>query len=524
MTSLIKVLRQWIIPPVPLFWYTGTTNWCLVGKIRWFAVDSKLGVHIPFMGVDVVECFQKGDDPIDAINHMMSFLTAVCHTGRQTTYAAGTMRKYTPGASGSNTGKQRTVICYNCKGEGHIAKQCTKPKRKRDETSGLPEPQTSQTVITHKLLSNMNLDAYDSDCDELNSAKIALMANLSRNGSDALTEVHNPDNLTYDLINQSEQIMTSSEQSNDVNQTETKITSDSNIIPYSQYLSETQQETVQNSNSSAQQDALILSMFEQLNTQVMNCTNVNLEYKSANTALTTELDRYKEVVKDLKEMQNVENSFSGSNEQYVKIERLKQTLSEQVEENRNIDREIALEKKIKQLDNIIFKRGQSAQTVHMMTKSKICYEHSTKQAISFEKPFYLKKVWESKPKLYDGNVILKMDTIMIPDSDETLMLYEESHSKMLLKEQDPMVVKNKVNTKPINYVVLNNDYNKRFVRQSNLYSEHAYWKATSVPPLDPSPSSTTNKVEVPKELPNVSMVNTSLKELKRHLIGFDQHS
>ncbi|GJR62489.1 retrovirus-related pol polyprotein from transposon TNT 1-94 [Tanacetum coccineum] len=262
---------------------------------------------------------------------------------------------------------------------------------------------------------------------------------------------------------------------------------------------------------------------------------------SANKALTTELDRYKEEVKDLKEMQNVENSFSGSNEQYAEIVRLKQTLFEQVqekdslmktvsdlkndlkiEENRNIDREIALEKKIKQLDNIIFKRGQSAQTVHMMTKSKICYDHSTKQAIGFEKPFYLKKVRESKPKLYDGNVILKMDAIVIPDTDETLMHCEESHSKMLLKEQDPMVVKHRVNTKPINYAVLNNDYNKRFVRQSDLYSEHAYWKATSVTPLDPSPSSTTNKVEVPKELPKVSMVNTSLKELKRHLTGFDQ--
>ncbi|GJV57551.1 retrovirus-related pol polyprotein from transposon TNT 1-94 [Tanacetum coccineum] len=549
----------------------------------------------------IVPVFQKGDDPIDAINHMMSFLTAVVTSrypttnnqlrtssnprqqatiydgkvtvqpvqGRQTTYAAGTTRKYTPGASGSNTGKQRTVICYNCKGEGHISKQCTMPKRKRDETwfndkvllvqaqasgqvlteeeiafladPGLPDTQTSQTVITHNAAYQADdLDAYDSDCDELNSAKIALMANLSRNGSDALTEVHNPDNLAYDLINQSEQIMTSSEQSNDVNQTETEITSDSNIIPYSQYLSETQQETVQNSNSSAQQDALILSMFEQLNTQVMNCTNVNLEYKSANKALTTELDRYKEEVKDLKEMQNVENSFSGSNEQYAEIERLKQTLSEQVqekdslmktvsdlkndlkmEENRNIDREIALEKKIKQLDNIIFKRGQSAQTVHMMTKSKICYDHSTKQAIGFEKPFYLKKVRESKPKLYDGNVILKMDAIVIPDSDETLMLCEESRSKMLLKEQDPMVVKHKVNTKPINYAILNNDYNKRFVRQSDLYSEHAYWKATSVPTLDPSHSSTTVKVEVPKELPKVSMVNTSFKELKRYLIGFD---
>ncbi|GJT85339.1 hypothetical protein Tco_1067056 [Tanacetum coccineum] len=359
----------------------------------------------------IVPVFQKGDDPIDAINHMMSFLTAVVTSrypttnnqlrtssnprqqatiydgkvtmqpvqGRQTTYAARTMRKYTPGVSGSNTGKQRTVIYYNCKGEGHIAKQCTKPKRKRDETWF--NNKVLLTVINHNAAYQADdLDAYDSDCDELNSAKIALMANLSRNGSDALTE-----------------------------------------------------ETVQNSNSSAQQDALILSMFEQLNTQVMNCTNVNLEYKSANKALTTELDKYKEEVKDLKEMQNVENSFSGSNEQYAEIERLKQTLSEQ----------------------------------------------------------------ESKPKLYDGNVILKMDTIVIPNSDETLILCEESP-------------------------ILNNDYNKQFVPQSDLYSEHAYWKATSVTPLDPSPSSTTNKVEVLKELPQVSMVNTSLKELKRHLTGFDQ--
>ncbi|GJX17104.1 retrovirus-related pol polyprotein from transposon TNT 1-94 [Tanacetum coccineum] len=137
--------------------------------------------------------------------------------GKQTSYAAGTTRKYTPSASGSNTRKQRTVICYNCKGEGHIAKQCTKPKRKMDETwfndkvllvqaqassqalieeeiafladPGLPDIQTSQTVITHNAAYQADdLDAYDSDCDELNSAKIALMANLSRYGSDALTE------------------------------------------------------------------------------------------------------------------------------------------------------------------------------------------------------------------------------------------------------------------------------------------------------------------------------------------------
>ncbi|GKF14423.1 zf-CCHC domain-containing protein, partial [Tanacetum coccineum] len=52
---------------------------------------------------------------------------------RQTSVAAGTSRTHTPGASGNNSGKQRTVICYNCKGKGHMSKQCTKPKRKRDD-------------------------------------------------------------------------------------------------------------------------------------------------------------------------------------------------------------------------------------------------------------------------------------------------------------------------------------------------------------------------------------------------------
>ncbi|GKB79942.1 hypothetical protein Tco_0946837 [Tanacetum coccineum] len=108
----------------------------------------------------------KGDDPIDAINHMMSFLTTVVTSrylttnnqlrnssnprqqatinngrvtlqpiqGRQTSFTAGTTRTYTPGASGRNYGKQRTVICYNCKGEGYMSKQCTKPKRKHDDS------------------------------------------------------------------------------------------------------------------------------------------------------------------------------------------------------------------------------------------------------------------------------------------------------------------------------------------------------------------------------------------------------
>ncbi|GJU65730.1 hypothetical protein Tco_1247565 [Tanacetum coccineum] len=219
----------------------------------------------------IVPVFQKGDDPIDAINHMMLFLTAVV--------TSCTLRTYTPGASGSNYGKQRTVICYICKGED----------------PDTPEGQSTQTVITHNAAYQADdLDAYDSDYDELNSAKVALMANLSHYGSYALAEVRNHDNMNNNVVNQVVQVMPSSQQSNVVNHSETKITSDSNIIPYSQYVIESQQATVQKYNSSTQQDDLILSVIEQLKTQVANCTKTNLENKSVNDTLTAELERYKE--------------------------------------------------------------------------------------------------------------------------------------------------------------------------------------------------------------------------------------
>ncbi|GJY27679.1 hypothetical protein Tco_0403446 [Tanacetum coccineum] len=54
-----------------------------------------------------------------------------------------------------------------------------------------------------------------------------------------------------------------------------------------------------------------------------------------------------------------------------------------------------------------------------------------------------------EPKLYDGNDIKNTSGIVILDSKETLMLSEESHSKMLLKQQDPMVLEKKVNTKRV---------------------------------------------------------------------------
>ncbi|GJT14377.1 hypothetical protein Tco_0861419 [Tanacetum coccineum] len=148
----------------------------------------------------IVPVFQKGDDPIDAINHMMSFLTAVVTSRYPTTnnqlrtsrnnyfMHAGTTRKYTPGAS-DNTGKTTTVICYNLQRGGFI---CSKhsvlmPKRKGMKHGSMIKlfaVQAQQvTVITHNAAYQADdLDAYDSDCDDLNSAKIIALNGESFHG------------------------------------------------------------------------------------------------------------------------------------------------------------------------------------------------------------------------------------------------------------------------------------------------------------------------------------------------------
>nr|GEY86671.1 integrase, catalytic region, zinc finger, CCHC-type, peptidase aspartic, catalytic [Tanacetum cinerariifolium] len=99
-----------------------------------------------------------------------------------------------------------------------------------------------------------------------------------------------------------------------------------------------------------------------------------------------------------------------------------------------------------------------------------------------------------EPKLYDGNVIKNTSAIVIPDSEETLMLAEENLSKMLLKQHDPMMLEKKVNTTPVDYNSMN-------------FS-------------DLNPSCRPTKVEVPKEHPKFSMGLRSKDEALEFIIKF----
>ncbi|GJZ42294.1 hypothetical protein Tco_0589180, partial [Tanacetum coccineum] len=122
--------------------------------------------------IEVRLMHERNPDPLALVAY------SPINQGDKLLMSAGSTRNYTPGASGSKR-EIYDCYCYNYKGEGHIAKQCTKPSGKgmnmvqRQKSS----PHNAWTYQAD------DLDAMTSDCDELNSAKIALMPILFKNGS-----------------------------------------------------------------------------------------------------------------------------------------------------------------------------------------------------------------------------------------------------------------------------------------------------------------------------------------------------
>nr|GFC70912.1 hypothetical protein [Tanacetum cinerariifolium] len=76
----------------------------------------------------------------------------------------------------------------------------------------------------------------------------------------------------------------------------------------------------------------------------------------------------------------------------------------------------------------------------------------------------------------------------------------------------------------VDYAIINQlstDFETRFVPQTELSAEQAFWSQYSVQTDEPNLFATNTIVEVPKELPKVSLVNSCLKKLKFHLASFD---
>ncbi|GJS30114.1 hypothetical protein Tco_0490734 [Tanacetum coccineum] len=275
----------------------------------------------------VVPVFTLGDDPIACLNKAVDFMSAVAAL-RVTVQQV--QRRQGQGYAGTRN-----------KGEGHIARQCTQPKRQRNAAwfkdkamlaeahkSGqildeeqlaflvdprIPDGQAAQTTIPNNdAFQTEDLDAYDSDCDDVSNANVVLMANLSNYGSDVILEEKanqekNNESLTAELERYKERVKTFEQRLNiDLSTREKMIDS--------------------------QMDDMIkekLALKQQIDSLEQNLSNQIKEKESLLQTFTVFKNESKE------------------------------------KESKYMDKEIDLEKKIKELDNIVYKVGQSAQTVHI---------------------------------------------------------------------------------------------------------------------------------------------------------------
>ncbi|GJT01067.1 retrovirus-related pol polyprotein from transposon TNT 1-94 [Tanacetum coccineum] len=236
------------------------------GPLIWRTVEENGVTKIKkLINCFVVSVFSPGDDPIVCLNKAMAFLTAVASSrfpstnnqlrtssnlrnqttiqdgrvtvqqvhGRQGQSYSGTGYKSNATSSGGNnaSGQARVVKCYNCQGEGHMARQCTQPKRSRNaswykekamlakaQEAGqildeeqlafladleVPDGQVIQTIISNNAaFQTEDLDTYDSDCGDILNAQAVLMANISNYGSDVILEVPHSETYLNDMVNQ----------------------------------------------------------------------------------------------------------------------------------------------------------------------------------------------------------------------------------------------------------------------------------------------------------------------------------
>nr|GEW63749.1 retrovirus-related Pol polyprotein from transposon TNT 1-94 [Tanacetum cinerariifolium] len=242
------------------------------------------------------------------------------------------------------------------------------------------------------------------------------------------------------------------------------------------------------------------SLLHNLATEVEKVNTVNRKMKESYAELTTELARYK----------NQEKCFEISQEKYDKLKMYYQnsvyqeqcftkrinalhlsfdkqitTLNEEIanlnkqlskenstvsslqEEKKRLksdfkirkdellDKQIRLENKIKELDNILVKTGQSIQTMHMLSPKPDSFYHTKqKMALGYQNPLYLKYIQRSSSAHQEIHKIVKDEILPIVNQVDAMVqnfkiqfLKEAAKFvrdfKSLVKEADESIVKHK---------------------------------------------------------------------------------
>ncbi|GKB60032.1 hypothetical protein Tco_0916218, partial [Tanacetum coccineum] len=188
-----------------------------------------------------------------------------------------------------------------------------------------------------------------------------------------------------------------------------------------------------------------------------------IDFEKLSNTYTKKINDLNQTISDMKKElcahQETISIMSQAKEAQIKLYKTR--------EDKELDKVIALENKVKVLNDIVYKTGQSVQTMNMLNRN--C-------KTSFAKPEFLKKAQRANPRLYDiGCYNDNLALMLAPDSDETIRLDKERRSKL-----SDLI-------RPFDYAQLNNLYDL-FVPQREKSAQHNFPKMSTM-----SQSSTNNE-------------------------------
>ncbi|GJS30103.1 retrovirus-related pol polyprotein from transposon TNT 1-94 [Tanacetum coccineum] len=340
-------------------------------------------------------------------------------------------------AEGNGNGNNKNQIrCYNCRGMGHLARNCTVKPRRRDVAY-----LHIQLLITQKEEAGIQLQAKEFDlmaaAGDLNeieevNANCILMANLqqaSTSGtqtnkapvydSDGSAEVHHDtncyDNDIFDMFTQEEQyieILDPITEPHMIQQNNSNVISVESSIEHNGGTVEQHPATVEETH------AYFESLYNNLTIEIEK--SVYQEQCLTKKINALHLSSAKTITTLNEEIANLNNQLSKekSTVSYLQQEKKKLKSDFKIREDELLDKQIQLEK-----NNIM------------------------KMALGYQNPFYLKQAQQKQQSLYNGKVLLeKHDPPVVYDSEETLQLAQESRLKMKQLNKE---------IKPANYAKIN---------------------------------------------------------------------
>nr|GFA47946.1 hypothetical protein [Tanacetum cinerariifolium] len=167
-----------------------------------------------------------------------------------------------------------------------------------------------------------------------------------------------------------------------------------------------------NEETRAHQETVYCNLFDQVAQCLTRKINaLHLSYAKQITTLNDEIS-------------NLNKQLSKEKSSISSLMKEKKMLKHdfKIQEDKFLDKEVDLEARIKDLENIMLKRDQTVQTIHMLNpKPDSFYHPNQKIALGYPNPSYPKKAQLKQKNLYNGNLLLEEhDPPVVYDSEETL--------------------------------------------------------------------------------------------------------